>query len=139
MRLLKCAALAGLFPLSSAAQVTPPGIMYTELQSLAGAHAVVCGAVPLGSQRTEASACARAAVSSRKAFWVAFQRQGTDSFVWEGAAGDGTGRLFALFYDSDISGGLSGKSLFGVSQCVKLKFTRHRQPIVRCRELRGES
>jgi hypothetical protein len=139
MRLLKFAVLAGLLPISSAAQGNPPGIMHTELQSLSGEHAVVCGAVPLGSQRSVALACARAAVSSRRAFWVAFQRQGTDSFVWEGAAGDGTGNLFALFFDSDIAGGMSGKSLFGVSPCVKLKFARYRQPIVRCRKRRGES
>ena len=115
-----------------------PGRVREELQGLAGADAVACGEVALDVSRAKAAACARQAVSSGRAFWVAFQRRGTDSLVWEGAAGDGRPPYWALFYDSDITGGSSGESLLGVTPCTRLRFARWREPVVECTELEGE-
>ncbi len=127
-----------LLALGGLAHGKEPATVREELQALAGPSALHCGSLEVLAAARNALKCARKATRSGSAFWVAFQRQGTDSLVWEGAAADRSGRLWALFYDSDASGG-SGEftPLLGVSRCSTLRFSS-RAPRVRCTEMDNE-
>lgn len=130
--------LLALPPFAYGARHDAPDFVRSRLLDVAGREPVSCGEVPLGDKRTEAIACAREASRSGKAFWVAFQLQSTDSYLWEGAAGDGRGGYWRIFYDSDITGGGGGESLYSFSQCLRLQFRRFGESVVKCSEMRDE-
>ena len=100
-----------------------PESLATKLKSLGGSGAKECGAIALGKAREEAFSCARDAASSGQAFLVAFQYQGEDSFIWQGAASNGSGSLWVIDYDSDATGGSgSPRPTLDVSPCKSIEF-----------------
>ena len=123
---------AAVFVLASGADISAPDSVVAELRKAAGAGASACGVVSVRQSRRKAAACVRKAQASGRSFWVAFQRWGTDSVVWEGAAGN-TDASWALFYDSDASGG-SGelKPILNLRECPGLTLVARRQPVVHC-------
>jgi hypothetical protein len=92
-----------------------PELLSNRLQAFAGIGSNDCGSIPLGNVRSTTLECAKRAISSGSAFRVAIQYQGVDSFIWQGAAGDGHGKLWVLFYDS------MGPTL-NVKQCSAVTF-----------------
>ena len=114
-----------------------PAPVRAEFAALTGRSATFCGAVRVRTSRAAAVACGRAASTAGKPFWVLFERQGTDSSVWEGAALDPSGRYWALFYDSAISCGMSGEHRLGLSRCSRLRLARFHESTDVCREMRG--
>ena len=125
--------------LAFGAENDAPPRVHAELQGVAGPDAAACGEVPLRQKRTEAAACARRAMKSGKPFWVAFQVQGNDSLLWEGAAGDGRGGYWMILHDSDITGGSGGESAYWLWKCKKLRFKRFSDSVVICHEAPAET
>lgn len=100
-----------------------PKSLATKLESLGGPGAKKCGAIALGSAREEAFSCARDAATSGQAFLVAFQYQGIDSSIWQGAAGNGGAGYWVIDYDSDATGGSNHpKPTLQVSACNSIEF-----------------
>jgi len=103
-----------------------------KLLALAGADSRNCGSIPLFSDDEAALACARANLSSGHAFRVARQVQGIDSFIWEGAARDADGRVWAVVYDSDPSGGSRAAPVLTVTACQELVFIVEGRDVLEC-------
>jgi hypothetical protein len=100
-----------------------PDSLATKLKSLGGPGAKECGSIALGKAREEAFSCARDAAESGQAFFVAFQYQGIDSLIWEGAAGNGSAGYWVIDYDSNATGGASDpKPALQVSACASIEF-----------------
>ena len=76
-----------------------------QLASAAGPRAADCGVVWLGSAKTEAVSCARAALAEHRPFFVAFQVLGFDSQIVHGLAVNETGQATRFMWDSDKYGG----------------------------------
>ena len=107
-----------------------------ELGTLAGNGARDCGAIELDASRDDAVACAAQAAAAGQAYHVAFQQQGIDSIIWEGASRDGSGKLWAVRYDSDVRGGAGWppKPRLIVASCREVSFSAHDDPVVSCVE-----
>ena len=104
-----------------------------ELATLAGDGARDCGAIALDEPRNEAIACVEQAAAAGQAYRVAFERQGVDSKIWEGAARDGSGRLWAIYYDSDVTGGsVTPDPWLIVASCREVSFSAQDPRVVTC-------
>jgi len=80
--------------------------IHSQLRAATRSDAALdCGSVSLSHRAEPSSACAAAALASRKPFFVAFQLQGIDSQIWEGLAFGGDGQAQVVRFDSDPSGG----------------------------------
>jgi hypothetical protein len=100
-----------------------PDSLAAKLKSLGGPGAKECGSIALGKAREEAFSCAKDAAASGQAFFVAFQYQGIDSLIWQGAAGNGSAGYWVIGYDSDATGGSrSPKPTLQVSVCNSIEF-----------------
>jgi hypothetical protein len=75
------------------------------IRSKAGANSNDCGIVTLYGSRSDAIACAQAALSQRMAFKVIFEVQGIDSKDFLGLAVGNGGKAVLPEWDSDIKGG----------------------------------
>ena len=110
-------------------------LVESELTTLAGNDAINCGVVALGESRQDAIVCSEHAASAKKAYWVVFQLQGVDSELWEGAARDETGKLWSIFYDSDVTGtGNSSASSLWVASCQAISFSPDALHTVNCKD-----
>ena len=76
-----------------------------ELVALSGPDARDCGTYSLAQPRASGIACAQEAIATGTPYRVAFELQGVDSDIWEGAARDRAGTHASLFLDSDVTGG----------------------------------
>lgn len=89
-----------------------------EARELAGSGAIDCGFVPLGDDPTSALACAEGAIGGGGAFYVGFQRMGTDSDVRTYLAGSADGTIWILGYDGDPSGGSGACATLSAWECL---------------------
>lgn len=76
-----------------------------DLQSRAGPGATDCGHAILGGSASSVDDCVIAAFNAGTAFVAQYDRQGTDSKVVFGIAGDANGNVTFLTWDGDPSGG----------------------------------
>ena len=98
-----------------------------RVKQIVGPDAVDCGQHRLSESRTPAAladlheslACGLEAVAQKKAFWMSFQVQGTDSTLFRGLAGTTTGTMYRLSYDSDPSGGGGSHPRFSTEVCAE--------------------
>jgi hypothetical protein len=71
-----------------------------RLQSIAGPGAHNCGHVRVNENPTNATACALVAFKHRRPFYVRYDESGIDSEVADGIAGDSTGKVYSVGFDS---------------------------------------
>ena len=98
-----------------------PRALQAKLLTLAGSGQD-CGTVDRGDDRAAAIACARAAMASAKPFRIVLQLQGVGS--WQAAARDDRGRLWALFYDADISAEPGSGPTLSELMCREITFSQ---------------
>ncbi len=123
---------------SAHAADSAPDLLKRKLESLAGANARDCGAIPLSAGRVDAVACARAAAASGKAYRVAIQLRGSDSYTWQGAARDERGRQWVVFYDADASAGAAASPGLGQLLCRDISFAPDKDEVIDCSPSTGE-
>ena len=103
------------------------------LKSSAGSTAIDCGVVMLSESKTNAVACANAALADHRPFFVAFQVQGIDSTIIHGLAVKATGEAVWSMWDSDAFGGsrrpFATKSWVKVEPCAKPSVAYADRPI----------
>jgi hypothetical protein len=75
------------------------------LRAKAGSAAKDCGHARLGADPSSVDACVLDAFAGRMAFIARYDRQGIDSQVVSGVAGDGRGGVVLLLWDSAPCGG----------------------------------
>jgi hypothetical protein len=88
------------------------------LKELAGDGATECGHGVLGSDVSSVDACVVTSFEKRSAFVAQYDRQGDDSNVVLGIAGDVNGRVTFLLWDSDPSGGSGADAVISGDRCV---------------------
>ena len=139
MKTLRIASLAILLiaPNCHAADSAPAALL-NKLRSLAGSSSRDCGSVPLDADRNSAVACAKDASSSGRAYRVAFQLQGIDSSIWQGAARDDQGKLWVAFSDADTSGGSASSPTLSVLACRDIVFVIHGGEVLDCMPISGD-
>lgn len=115
-----------------------PDLLTRKLGSLAGANARDCGAIPLSADRVAAIACARTASASGKAYRIAIQLRGSDSYTWQGAARDERGRQWVVFYDADASAGPAASPGLGQLLCRDISFAPDKDEVIDCTPSTGE-
>jgi len=115
-----------------------PELLQKKLESLAGASARDCGAIPLSADRAAALACARAAAASGKAYRVALELRGNDSYTWQGAARDERGRQWVVFYDADASAGPAASPGLGQLLCRDISFAPDHDEVIDCTPSTGD-
>ena len=71
-----------------------------RIRAIAGPGAVDCGHVRLKESPARATACALRAVKRHQAFHVRYDQQGIDSEVAEAMAGDSSGKIYYVGFDS---------------------------------------
>jgi hypothetical protein len=139
MKTLTVPLLAMLLTASSgqAAGPAPPPLL-NKLRSLAGSSARDCGTVALANDRDAAVACAKDAAASGSAYRIAVQLQGTDSFIWQGAARDERGKLWVVFYDTDPADGPGTGPTLSVLSCREIAFAVKGSDAIECKPFFGE-
>lgn len=75
------------------------------LRGIAGNDAIDCGYAVVGTDASPVDACVVSAFASGTAFLARYDRQGIDSQVVFGIAGDVDGQVTFLLWDGDPSGG----------------------------------
>jgi hypothetical protein len=70
------------------------------MRLIAGNDALDCGRIKVGGDPRASLRCARQAISRKKAFFVRLDRIGMDSFLSDGFAGDGSGNVYKVDFDS---------------------------------------
>lgn len=63
---------------------------------------------------------------------MAFQLQGIDSAVWQGAAQDSGGKLWIAFSDADPSGGSDSRPTLSVLPCRAIRFVTKGGEVLDC-------
>jgi hypothetical protein len=71
-----------------------------RMRLIAGNDALDCGRVKLNGNPRLSLGCARRAISQRRAFVVRFDSAGMDSSLSDGFAGDGSGKVYSVRFDS---------------------------------------
>jgi hypothetical protein len=89
-----------------------------DLVLRAGAHATDCGHVELGADTTTVDDCVVDALGTNKPFFAQYDRQGTDSKIVLGIAGDGDGNVVFLLWDGDPSGGSGADPVIMGDECI---------------------
>ena len=109
-----------------------PELLLKTLAKRAGPDALDCGTVPLSGNRAAAIACARGATKEGKAYRLALQMKGEggDTYTWQGAARDGRGSMWVVFYDADTSGGESPG--LGQLLCSDIVYTPDKEEVIDC-------
>jgi len=80
-------------------------LMDRRMRLIAGNDALDCGRVKLNGDPKASLRCARKAVSQKRAFFVRFDWVGIDSFLSDGFAGDNSGDVYSVKFDSYGWGG----------------------------------
>jgi hypothetical protein len=78
----------------------PSELLDRRLQRIAGPGAHNCGHVRVNENPTNATACALVALKHRRPFYVRYDESGIDSEVADGIAGDSTGDVYSVGFDS---------------------------------------
>ncbi|HEY0230648.1 MAG TPA: hypothetical protein VGC55_05305 [Dokdonella sp.] len=76
-----------------------------ELKLRSAPNAIECGVAESKAAQDAALKCADQALARSQPFWFARRMQGIDSALWMGAASDGRGHSYRLYFDSDVHGG----------------------------------
>jgi len=123
-------------PVCHAADPVPEALS-SKLKSLAGPSSKDCGSVSLHESPDAAISCAQEAASSGKAYRLAVEFQGPDSVAWQGAARDEQGKLWALFYESDVLGGSQAGTTLSVVHCRDILFASQDNDVIECKPIVG--
>jgi hypothetical protein len=115
-----------------------PAALLGKLKSLAGSNGQDCGSVSLHESPETAISCATSANASGKPYRLAVEFQGTDSIAWQGAVRDERGKLWALYYDSDPSGGSGAGTTLSVVLCREILFAAQGNDVIECKPVIGE-
>ena len=99
--------LVVVFGCSSAEPDEPQCDLAAELHSRAGTNAKDCGFADRGDDPSRVDDCVISAFESGTPFIARYYRQGIDSQIIAGIAGDDAGSVTLLLWDSDPSGGAS--------------------------------
>lgn len=75
-------------------------LMDRRMRRIAGNDALDCGRVKLNGDPKASLRCARQAISRKRAFFVRLDGAGMDSFLSDGFAGDGSGNVYSVAFDS---------------------------------------
>lgn len=75
-------------------------LMDRRMRLIAGNGALDCGRVKLNSDPRQSLGCARGAIRQGRSFVVRFDHMGMDSFLSDGFAGDGSGKVYSVSFDS---------------------------------------
>jgi hypothetical protein len=75
-------------------------LMDHRMRLIAGKDALDCGRVKLNGDPKASLKCARQAISRKRAFFVRIDSAGMDSSLSDGFAGDGSGKVFSVEFDS---------------------------------------
>ena len=89
-----------------------------KLKSRAGAGAMDCGHAALGGSASAVDACVVQAFQAGQAFYARYDRQGIDSAVVFGIAGDSSGNVIFMLRDSDPSGGSGAPPTLYENSCL---------------------
>lgn len=92
--------------------------LVAQLKARAESGAADCGHAALGGTATQVDSCVVTAFENRQAFFAQYDRQGTDSKVIFGIAGDARGNVTFLLWDSDPSGGSGADSVISGIACI---------------------
>jgi hypothetical protein len=110
----------------------PPALLVNQLRSLAGESGTDCGVVPLDAPRDAAIRCARDASASGKPYRVVFELKGVETYTWQGAARDGQGRQWVVFYDADTESGANASPGLGQLFCKDVSFSPKKDEVIGC-------
>jgi hypothetical protein len=122
----------------SHASDSAPKPLLDKLKSLAGADSQDCGTVLLEQSPDAAIACAEDAGASGRAYRFAIEFQGTDGAAWQGAARDGKGKLWAVYFDFDPSAGAGSGNTVSVVPCREIRFAGKGDDVIQCKPVFGE-
>ncbi len=75
-------------------------LMDRRMRLIAGNDALDCGRVRVGGDPKASLTCAREAISKKRAFFVRLDSFGIDSFLSDGFAGNGSGKVYSVTFDS---------------------------------------
>ena len=75
-------------------------LMDRRMRLIAGNDALDCGRVKLNGDPRASLRCARQAISKKRAFFVRLDSVGMDSYLSDGFAGDGSGNVYSVAFDS---------------------------------------
>jgi len=75
-------------------------LMDRRMRFIAGNDALDCGRVKLSGDPKASLRCARQAISKKRAFFVRLDSAGMDSSLSNGFAGDGSGNVYSVAFDS---------------------------------------
>ncbi len=75
-------------------------LMDRRMRLIAGNDALDCGRVKVGGDPKASLTCARQAISKKRAFFVRLDSFGMDSFLSYGFAGNGSGKVYSVTFDS---------------------------------------
>jgi hypothetical protein len=113
-----------------------------EVESLAGAGASDCGSVAIDGDPSAVDACVVTAMSEGKAFKAEYHRQGDDSKIVSGYAGNDGGQVFILTWDSSPCGGSGCDAVISSIECIGPKLADPNQsrpsPPIDCEETRDQ-
>ena len=100
------------------------------LSARAGNGAADCGHAALGGDASAVDACVVTAFKNGVAFVAQYDRQGTDSKVVFGIAGDAHGTVTFLLWDGDPSGGSGAAPVISGDLCLgpSVNSTQGRDP-----------
>ncbi len=115
---MKTEVLGFLVVVVAAAACSPPCELNSGLRARAGGGESDCGHALLGTDASAVDACVLAAFGSGKAFVAQYDRQGVDSKVVFGIAGDIHGKVTFLLWDGDPSGGSGVDPVISGDVCV---------------------
>ena len=82
--------------------------------------------------------CAKDAAAAGTPYRVAFQLESPDSTMWQGAAQDGDGKEWMLFYDADAKEAASSSPTFSVLRCKSMRFVARGGEFLDCEPMSGE-
>jgi len=92
--------------------------LVSQLRSRAGDGAVDCGHAVLNGNPLPVDSCVLDSFAAKVAFIAQYDRQGTDSKVVFGVAGDAQGIVTFLLWDGDPSGGSGADPVISGTDCV---------------------
>jgi hypothetical protein len=113
-----------------------PAALTNKLKSLAGSNSDDCGTVALHDDPGVAVACAQRADAAGKTYRIAVEFKGPDSIAWQGAVRDQQGKLWAVYYESDVSD--SPGATLSVVHCRQILFASSGDDIIDCKPIIGE-
>ncbi len=114
----KCLAVFSLSMAAIAGCASSKCELRAGLSARAGSGAKDCGHATLGGDASAVDACVVGAFQSGVPFVAQYDRQGTDSRIVFGIAGDVHGTVTFLLWDGDPSGGAGADPVISEDLCV---------------------